>query len=129
MQATGLRSDGVHVITASVTDSGGQLGDDSITLESGPPIGVSAILYSVSRNDLLITCELEPPVRRARVSIDLLRGDSTVYSYSGLTKAQGTVTFKLRKAAPGTYTSVVTDVTASGYGWDWIIPENRFILE
>jgi hypothetical protein len=112
-----------------VTDSGGETGEDSITVGSGPPIGVSSIVYSVLRNDLLITCDLGAPVRKARVSIDLYRDGSPVYSYSGLTRAQGTVTFKHRKAASGTYTSVVTDVTASGYVWDGVTPTNEFTLE
>ncbi len=123
-------SDGVHVITASVTDSGGKPGDDSstITVGSGPQtIGLSLIEYSVSRRgDLLITCHLDAPVRRARVSIDLFRDGSPVDSYSGLTDAQGKVTFKHKKAASGTYTSVVTDVTASGYTWDGNTPLNGF---
>lgn len=56
----------------------------------------------------------------------LLEGNSAG-SGSGTTGSDGSITFRLRNAAPGTYTASVTDVTAAGYVWDDVdTPSNEY---
>jgi hypothetical protein len=126
-------SDGVHTITASVTDSGGETGSDSISITVGDnpqpdTIGVAQIDYTPTGggNHLKITCTLDSPVEGAIVSIDLYLDGNLAQSYSGATDSQGVVSFQYRKAPSGTYTSVVTDVNATGYTWDGRTPPNSF---
>lgn len=126
-------SDGTHTITASVIDSGGKTGSNSITITVGDEpqpdtIGVATIDYAATGggNHLKITCTLDSPVEGAVVSIDLFRDGSLEQSYSGATDSQGVVSFLYRKAPSGTYVSVVTDMTAAGYTWDSATPPNSF---
>ncbi|MCH7558312.1 MAG: hypothetical protein IIB56_12775 [Planctomycetes bacterium] len=125
-------SDGNHTITASVTDSGGKTGSDSISITVGTPpaeattVSVVSIDYATEGGKnkdkhLLITValldNLGDPVAGASVSIDLFRDGSPAGSGSGTTGSGGTVTFTLKNAKSGCYTTTVTDVT-SGLTWD-----------
>ena len=60
------------------------------------------------------------------VSIDLSRDGSLVASGTGLTGTDGTVTFSLKNAKSGCYTTAMTDVTADGLTWDTTTPDNEF---
>jgi hypothetical protein len=42
-----------------------------------------------------------------------------------VTGDDGTVTFKLRNAPSGTYTTTVTAVTAGDLAWDGVTPDNE----
>ncbi len=127
-------SDGNHTITASATDSGGKTGSDSISITVGEPpaeattVSVDLIEYAVAggRNhdkNLLITVTLADDlgniVAGASVSIRL---DNTTKNRSwtgtSTTGTNGTVTFSLRNAPSGWYTTVVTNVTVAGLKWD-----------
>ena len=71
---------------------------------------------------LLITIalvdDLGDLVSGASVSIDLLLTDgSFVGSGTGTTATDGSITFSLKNAPSGCYTTTVTDVTASGLEW------------
>jgi len=66
------------------------------------------------------------PVAGASVSIDLNLGGSLLTSGTGTTGTDGTVTFSLKNAPAGDYTTTVTDVTADGLTWDEITPANSF---
>ena len=70
--------------------------------------------------------DLGNQVSGASVSIDLFRDGSLVGSGTGTTGTDGTVTFTLKNAASGCYTTTVTDVTAAGLTWDGITPANDF---
>jgi hypothetical protein len=135
---TNLLSDGTHTITASVTDSGGKTGSNSISITVGTPseptVSVDSIAYATEggrdgKKHLYVTValedDLENPVAGASVSIKL---DNTTTSQfwtgAGTTGTDGTVTFTLNNAPSGCYTTTVTDVTAEG--WDGITPENEF---
>jgi hypothetical protein len=80
--------------------------------------------------DLLITVELrddlDQPVAGASVSIDVARNGDSYDSKTGATGGDGTVTFKLRKAPSGTYTTAVTAVDGGALIWDGITPPNSF---
>ena len=133
-------SDGTHTITAQVTDSGGVTANSSISITVGNPpaeattVSVSSITYATEGGKnkdkhLLITValvdDLGNPVSGASVSIDLFR-DSFVGSGTGTTGTDGTVTWTLKNAASGCYTTTVTDVTAEGLTWDSATPANEF---
>jgi len=129
-------SDGVHTITASVTDSGGSTGSDSISITVGTQpepdiVGVKDIVYSTTGGKnrdkhLVIECYLDKPVEGASVSIDLERDGSNVDSFTGLTDSLGIVKFSHKNAKSGSYTSAVIDVTAAGYTWDGKTPDNNY---
>lgn len=134
-------SDGNHTITASVTDSGGASGDDAVSITVGDPpteattVSVSAVTYATEggKNQdkhLLITIALVDDqgnaVSGASVSIDLYRDTSLIASGTATTGTDGTVTFSLKNAQSGTYTTTVTDVSASGLTWDTLTPINSF---
>ncbi len=132
-------SDGSHTITASVTDSGGKTGSDSISITVGTPteptaVSVTSIDYTTEggRNSdkhlnitIALVDDLDNPVAGASVSIRL-DNTTTGQSWTGAatTGTDGTVTFSLKNAPSGTYTTTVTDVDAAG--WDGITPPNGF---
>ncbi len=134
-------TDGNHTITAEVTDSGGKTGSATRSITVGTPpagpttVSVSSIDYDTEGGKnkdkhLLITVALRDdlgnPVAGASVSIDLFRDDSFVASGTGTTGTDGTVTFSLKNAPAGDYTTTVTGVTADGLTWDGETPENGF---
>jgi subtilisin family serine protease len=136
-------SDGTHLLTASVTDSGGRSGSASISLTVGtappaPEVGTAVRVDSVSyateggrRGDkhLLVTLalrdDLNDPVANASVSIDLLRDGSVVGSGTAATGSDGTVTFTSKNAPSGTYTTEVTGLV-SDLTWDGVTPDNTY---
>ncbi len=72
--------------------------------------------------------QLEPVVVGASVSIAIFlnRGSSPYYTGTITTDTSGVAKFTVVNAPSGTYSTVVTDVTASGYEWDRVFPENSF---
>jgi len=134
-------SDATHTITASVTDSGGKIGSNSISITVGTPpaepttVSVSSITYAIEGGrygdrHLLITValvdDLGNPVDGASVSVDIYLEGSFYSSRTGTTGADGSVTFKEISAPSGCYTTEVTTVAADGLGWDGITPENGY---
>lgn len=131
-------SDGNHTITASVTDSGGASGSDSVgitvgTVSEATTATVVSITYSTEggkNNDkhlniyVALEDDLGNPISDASVSIDLSLGDSLYASGTGSTGDDGVVVFSAKNAPSGCYTSEVTDVTASGLTWDDTTPSN-----
>jgi len=111
----------------------------------GPPpseptkVRVSSITYTTAggKNQdrhLQVTIplldDLDGPVAGASVSADLkLIVDSSlvlVDSWTGTTGTDGTVTFQRKNAPSGTYTTIVTDVSADPLAWDGLTPPNEF---
>ena len=97
---------------------------------------VNSITYDTvggknSNKHLHITVEIfddsSNQVSGASVSI-ILDNTSTSQSWlrSGTTATDGTITFSLKNAPSGTYTTTVTDVTAEGLTWDDMTPTNEF---
>ncbi len=132
-------SDGVHTITASATDSGGATGSDSITVTVGTPpppppdtASVSSISYSLGGNGKHLNITLSvvdgagSPVSGASVSIALYRNGVLDATGTGTTNSGGLLSFIRRNAPSGTYTTVVTNVSASGLTWDGETPPNSF---
>ena len=65
-------------------------------------------------------------VSGASVSIDLYRDGSKIASGTSTTGSSGKITFSLKNAAAVSYSTTVTDVTASGLTWDGTTPDNGF---
>ena len=140
---TATVSDADYTIKATATDSAGLTSSDSIsvTVSNTTPttattVSVSSINYATEggRNGdkhLLITIslvdDLGNPVAGASVSIDLYRDGKFVASGTGgITGTDGTVTWTLKNAKSGCYSTTVTDVTAEGLTWDDATPANEF---
>lgn len=131
-------SDGTHTVTAQVTDAGGKTSSDSITIIVGTPpvagnsVGVDDITYLGSggkNNDRHLTVSVHVSddsgndVNGATVSISLTNGAST-WTATGTTSSNGSVGFTLKNSPSGTYTTTVTNVSASGLTWDGLTPTN-----
>jgi subtilisin len=133
-----ILEDGNHIITASVTDSGGQTGSDSINIAVGSPsepttVSVSGFTYTTTggrdgNKHLSVTValvdDLGGPVAGASVSSLLEHDSGSSWPFTGTTGSDGTVTFSLSNAPSGWYTTEVTDVTAGGLTWDDGNPAN-----
>ena len=75
---------------------------------------------------LAIVDDLGDPVSGASVSIDLFRDSALIASGTGTTGTDGTLTFSLKNAKSGCYTTDVTDVSAGGLTWDEATPAKEF---
>jgi subtilisin len=133
-----ILEDGNHIITASVIDSGGQTGSDSISITVGSPsepttASVSGFTYTTAggrdgKKHLSVTValvdDLGNPVAGASVSSLLEHDSGSSWTFTGTTDSEGTVTFSLANAPSGWYTTEVTDVAAGGLTWDDGNPAN-----
>jgi N-acetylmuramoyl-L-alanine amidase len=127
-------SDGTHTITASVIDSGGLGGEDSITITVGGGSGEAGGMYvwdisfaETGRNlKALVTIKVDSDgdgiaeaadaaVGGADVSFTLAHEAGTAQSYSGTTDSSGQARFQWRRAPSGTYTGTVTGVSHATY--------------
>ncbi len=89
-------------------------------------VTISSINYSLSRNakHMYVSVHLDPVVVGASVSIEVyLDGGSSPY-FSGTitTDTSGVAKFTIVNAPNGTYSTIVTDVSAAGYTWDDAFP-------
>jgi len=112
-----------------IVTAGGDTTGVDFALESSPTgntVSVASISYATEGGKnkdkhLLITIALVgdsgQAVAGASVSIKLYRDEGYVASGTGTTGTGGTVTFTLKNAASGCYTTTVTDVTAGGLTW------------
>ncbi len=138
--STGSVDGSTHSISAVATDTIGQTNNDSINVTVNNAVAESASVDSIGyateggKNQdkhLLVTIalidNLGNPVSGASVSIELYRdGAHIATGTDAITGSSGTVTYSLKNADSGTYTTVVTAVSASGLTWDGATPENSF---
>jgi hypothetical protein len=110
-----ILEDGNHIITASVTDSGGQTGSDGISITVGSPsepttVSVSGFTYATTggrdgKKHLSVTValvdDLGDSVAGASVSILLEHDLGSSWTFTGTTGSDGTVTFSLPNAPSG----------------------------
>lgn len=138
--ATGTGA-GLAIISAWATIDGSSVtGAASLSVvEPAPPgsgVSVDSISYGGSggRNgdkDLKITValldDLASPVEGAAVEIWLINETTgQLWIGSAPTGADGTVTFSLRSAPAGTYSTTVMSVDAAGLTWDGNTPTNSY---
>jgi hypothetical protein len=130
-------SDGVHIITASVTDSAGKVGSSSVTVKVGCVASVAkvtSITYSVTnrKRDLNSIVTLKDDCGKAVVgaSISIVLSNSSspllIWQATGTTGSTGSETFLLPNAPNGTYKTQVVGVTATGLTWDGAYPSNSY---
>ena len=102
----------------------------------GSTVSVTSIGYSTSggKDDdkhlditLALADDAGNPVGGAAVSIELSRNGSPIATGTAATAGAGTVTFSLKNAASGLYTTEVTNVNAAGLSFDGVTPANSFI--
>ena len=139
VDASGLAT-GIAAGTTGITATQDGFTSNAASLEVTPAtttdtVSVVSITYATEGGKakdkhLLITValldDLGNEVAGASVSIELFRDDSFVASGTGTTGTDGTVTFSLKNAPAGDYTTTVTGVTADGLTWDGETPENGF---
>lgn len=140
---TATLSDGSHFLTASVTDSAGLQGSASVsvsvasTTASDGTVSVTGIDYSTSGGrfgdkhlsvDVNLADDNGSPVSGASVSVEITNSTQGVTSTGQTTTdSNGTAMFEWKSAPSGNYSVVVTEVTASGFAWDGVTPENAFV--
>lgn len=103
---------------------------------NGAAASVSSVTYSLSggfdnRRNLNITVRainnLGNPVSNASVSLRLTNTFlNRSWTGSATTGSSGTVTLILSNAPTGTYTTSITNLTATGLTWDAVTPPNSF---
>ena len=130
-------SSGTHTITATVTDSGGNVASASVSITVGSPTQptaaiVSSILYGMLGPNLLVTVELDNEfggaVAGAAVSVEMYEWlwGTGPWNSNGTTNAQGKVQFQLSNAPWGCYITTVKSVVANGLTWNGVTPDNWF---
>jgi len=137
---------GDHTVTASADGYAQQQKPATVAEDATTPIDfaldpaqeptdvfVAEIVYAPAGpkgKDLDVTVvlldNLDQPVAGASVSIEVALGDDSYDSRTGATGEDGTVTFKLRNAPLGTYTTTVTAVDAGALIWEELTPPNTF---
>lgn len=128
---------GAHTITASVTDPGGNVVRQSVSITVGSPssptqVKVTSIVYWMQGANLLFTVELDNEfggaVAGASVTAQLYEWlwGTGPWNSTGTTDAQGKVTFQLSNAPWGCYITQILNVQAPGLTWDGLTPNNSF---
>lgn len=140
---TGLAAETTYhyqVTSVDASDNPSSSGDFTFMTAAAPDVATTVSVTSIDYateggkeqdKHLLITLTLQNDlgglVAGASVTIDLYRtGDGIIASGTGTTGGDGTLTFSLKNAKAGAYTTTVTDVTADGLTWDELTPPNDF---
>ena len=130
-------TNGNHVITASLVDSGGNAGTASVSISIGSaqtPTTVRAgtVTYSYIGTTLHYTVKLVNefggPVAGASVRVSLYEWVFTGWLWfsNGVTDSQGNAHFQLPNADYGCYTTGVENVVAPGLTWVPGTPSNNY---
>jgi len=134
---TKILSNGNHIITASLTDSGGNTASASVSISVGSSstastVQASSITYAMQGTRLLYTVkvvnEFGGPVSGATVEVDLLEwvfsGD--LWISTATSDSQGNAHFVLDPADLGCYVTDVRNIVASGLTFVPGTPSNNF---
>jgi subtilisin family serine protease len=130
---------GIHVITASLTDSGGNSASATTSITVGASsnptqVRVSSVTYVMQGTTLVYTVKLVNefggPVAGAAVEVDLYEYIFTgaLWISNGTSNSQGNAQFQLPNADFGCYVTSVRTVVASGLTWVPGTPSNNFCL-
>jgi hypothetical protein len=128
---------GNHVITATVTDSGGNTSSasNSITVGSSSnptQVMVNSVTYALQGTTLVYTVKLVNefggPVAGANVEVDIMEWIFTgmLWISSGTSDSLGRAVFQLPNVDLGCYVTSVRNVTAPGLTWVGGTPSNNF---
>lgn len=133
---TAALSTGTHTISASVTDSGGKSGSDSITVTVSAPSSSMADVASIDftgrggryhdKNlviDAAVVDESGNGVSGATVSMAVSVG-GVMSPMSGVTDSSGHVSWMWKNSPNGCYVATVVNVSAPGLAWDGTTPPN-----
>lgn len=119
-----------YLVTVTVTDTRPIVGDKTVTIrrsDTPPPppaaIYVAAIGYRVQGPNLFVDVTIGATlpsinVSGVNVAITLNRNGSPIGSAAALTDSTGKVSFRLRNAPSGNYTTTVTGVSKAGLSYD-----------
>jgi len=132
-------TNGIHVITASLTDSGENSASATTSITVGASsnptqVLVNSVTYVMQGTTLVYTVKLVNefggPVAGAAVEVDLYEyiftGD--LWISNGTSNSQGNAQFQLPNADFGCYVTSVRTVVASGLTWVPGTPSNNFCL-
>ena len=126
---------GSYPLTITGTDAatGSPTHSVNATLVVDNTLDVNSIVYSTSgphQSNLNVTLtvdnDLGNSVANASVSVTIYLNGASYGSGTAATGSNGQVTFTVGKAPSGTYSTVVTSITAAGSTWDGITPPNSF---
>lgn len=137
LSVTAGATPGTFPLTITGTDSASSLTHSvnaTLVVATTPTtMTVSSIAYSTSgarHSNLNITLTVVnnagSPVANASVTVTLDLNGAAYTSGSGTTGSNGQTTFQLQRAPAGTYSTVVTAVTAAGLNWDDGYPANSY---
>jgi len=81
---------------------------------------VESMTFTSNRKQLAVTVKVinPEPVKKAQVSIELMKDGAAISEFSGSTNRAGEVTFRLRNATNGEYIATVTVLSHKVYVWD-----------
>ena len=130
-------SNGNHIITTSLIDSGGNPGSASVAISVGASstpttVQVQSVTYSFQGTTLHYTLKLVNefggPVAGASVRASLYEWVYTGWLWftNGVTDSQGNVHFQLNNADYGCYTTLAENVVAAGLTWIPGTPSNNY---
>jgi polyhydroxybutyrate depolymerase len=106
----------------TVSSTTGTVSVDSITYATaGGPASDRHLKITVALAD-----DVANPVGGATVSIEVFRDGSFYAPATDITGVNGAVTFQLKNAPSGCYTTTITDVTSVGLTWDGQTSANEF---
>ena len=120
---------------ASVPENGTAVVDFALSPQAASGmVSVESVTYSTSggRKDkdlsvkIVIVEDLGLVVSGASVSIRLSHESGTNWSRTATTDSSGSVSFTVKNAPAGCYTTTVTSVVASDLTWDGLTPKNSF---
>ena len=130
-------SNGNHVITASLVDSGGNTGTASVAVSVGSSstpttMRAASVTYSLQGTTLHYTVkmvnEFGGPVAGASLRVSLYEFIFTgnLWFSNGVTDSQGNAHFQLPNVDFGCYTTGVENATAAGLTWIGGTPSNSY---
>jgi hypothetical protein len=122
-------SDGNHTITASVTDSGGKIGSDSISITVGTPppsptlnvtVGTDKGTYALGERVYITVTVTDGTsgVEGAAVHVEITTASGRQYAGDGTTNASGIAEFSFKTKRPDGIGTYNVDAGASKSGYD-----------
>jgi subtilisin family serine protease len=134
-----ILTNGNHVITASLVDSGGNTAKASVAISVGSAstpttVRAGSVTYSLIGSTLHYTVKLVNefggPVAGAAIKVSLYEWVFTgnLWFSNGTTDSQGNAHFQLLNADIGCYTTGVENVVAPGLTWIHGTPSNNFCI-